>query len=204
MSCSMTTTVDIIRKYGIAQNPRIGRRSKCSHPAAACTPVLAMTVLPFPEYAPDLSPYAEEESNAIINAFPRKDGYGPVPPLQTSPGPPCGLQGHVPGAEYADGSITIFAATRRRLWRIKCVTQLDTVYFQGHCADIHIQCHAGRISASRRMGCRSAMQSCSRRTVPCADWIDGRHRILCGHDELWSIRSEFTDTLAHALPEQTW
>jgi hypothetical protein len=75
-------------------------------------------ILPFPEFAPDISPFGEEESQLIQNVFPRKDGYGPAPgPSVYS----AALSGPCRGYFYArkaDGSITIFAGTATKLYQM--------------------------------------------------------------------------------------
>lgn len=78
-----------------------------------------MTILRFPEYAPDISPFGESESQIIQNVFPRKDGYGPVPSITTLSVALNG--GQCRGFFYArnaDGTVTIFAATATRLFRL--------------------------------------------------------------------------------------
>ena len=77
-----------------------------------------MTVLPFPPYAPDVSPFEDDQSTLIQNVFPRADGYGPVPSLSVYS---QALRSACRGYFYArnnDGSITIFAATVGRLWKM--------------------------------------------------------------------------------------
>ncbi len=77
-----------------------------------------MSILPFPEYAPDIIPFGEQESSNIINVVPRKDGYGPVGDLSAfSAALPAQCRGFY-SARAADGSATIFAATSTRLWKL--------------------------------------------------------------------------------------
>jgi hypothetical protein len=77
-----------------------------------------MTILPFPEYAPDVSPFGEEESQVIQNVVPRKDGYGPVPsPAVYSAMLPAPCRGYFV-ARNADASISIFAAVGVRLYKL--------------------------------------------------------------------------------------
>ncbi len=72
----------------------------------------------FPEYAPDIIPYGEPESSNIVNAVPRKDGYGPVPDLSAfSAALPAQCRGFF-SARAADGSALLFAATSTRLWKL--------------------------------------------------------------------------------------
>lgn len=77
-----------------------------------------MPVIPFPEYKPDVSDFMGSSSPLIQNVLPQGDGYGPFPSFQT-------LSANLPGAcrgkffaRNADGSITIFAATATRLWKL--------------------------------------------------------------------------------------
>lgn len=77
-----------------------------------------MPFLPFPEWKPDVSDYQGASSQVIQNVLARGDGYGPAPSLAafTSALPaPC--RG-VFYARNADGSITTFAATATRLWKL--------------------------------------------------------------------------------------
>lgn len=75
-------------------------------------------MLPFPEYAPDVSPFGEEESQIVQNVYPRRDGYGPVmsPSVYSA-----ALSGVCRGYFYArnaDASITVFAATATKLYKL--------------------------------------------------------------------------------------
>lgn len=77
-----------------------------------------MAVLPFPEYAPDVSPFMDSESAVIQNVLPRADGYGPVAsPSVYSAALPAACRGFF-RARNNDGSVTIFAATSTRLWKL--------------------------------------------------------------------------------------
>jgi hypothetical protein len=77
-----------------------------------------MTMLPFPEYAPDVSPFGEEESQVIQNVFPRRDGYGPVNSVtQLTSALSAACRGYF-YARNSDGSITIFAATSTKLYKL--------------------------------------------------------------------------------------
>ncbi len=77
-----------------------------------------MTLLPFPEYAPDLSPYGQEESSTVQNVFPRKDGYGPAQAAAVlSQALPAACRGTYV-ARNPDSTISIFAATSTRLWKM--------------------------------------------------------------------------------------
>ena len=77
-----------------------------------------MTMLAFPEYAPDVSPFGEEESQIIQNVFARKDGYGPVMgPSVYSAALTSACRGYF-YARNADASITVFAATSTKLYKL--------------------------------------------------------------------------------------
>ena len=77
-----------------------------------------MTMLAFPEYAPDVSPFGEEESQIIQNVFARKDGYGPVMgPSVYSAALASACRGYF-YARNADASITVFAATATKLYKL--------------------------------------------------------------------------------------
>jgi hypothetical protein len=75
-------------------------------------------LLPFPEYAPDISPFGEEESQIIQNVYPRKDGYGPAPSPSIYSATLSGACRGFFYARKADGSITIFAATATKLYQL--------------------------------------------------------------------------------------
>lgn len=73
---------------------------------------------PFGEYRPDVADYDGQHSKNLLNVLPRGDGYGPFPSFselsQALPAP-CR------GGFYAlntDGTVTIFAGTVDRLWRL--------------------------------------------------------------------------------------
>jgi hypothetical protein len=79
-------------------------------------------ILEFPEYAPDISPFGEEESQLIQNVFPRKDGYGAVPSpsvYSAALAGPC--RGYF-AARKSDGSIVIFAGTATKLFQMSNTT----------------------------------------------------------------------------------
>jgi hypothetical protein len=77
-----------------------------------------VTILPFPEYAPDISPFGEEESQVIQNVTPRKDGYGPVPSPTIYSAALTGASRGYFAARNADASISIFAATATKLYKL--------------------------------------------------------------------------------------
>jgi hypothetical protein len=73
-------------------------------------------VIPWGEWRPDVSPYKGEHSPSIINAYPRGDGYGPVPSFASLTE---ALEGACRGFYsyfHTDGTIRIFAATSTRLF----------------------------------------------------------------------------------------
>lgn len=77
-----------------------------------------MTLLHFPEYAPDVTPFEQPESATIQNVFPQSDGYGPVGAMSAyTAALPAACRGFFT-ARNADASITIFAATSTRLWKL--------------------------------------------------------------------------------------
>ncbi|HEY7246267.1 MAG TPA: hypothetical protein VH678_20530 [Xanthobacteraceae bacterium] len=77
-----------------------------------------MTLLPFPPYAPDVSPFEDNESGVIQNVFPRADGYGPAPSLSVySQALSATCRGYF-YARNADGSVTLFAATATSLYKL--------------------------------------------------------------------------------------
>lgn len=75
-----------------------------------------MAVLPFPEYAPDLSDLASKRSILIQGVLPRGDGYGPFKSFEALM---QSLPGTCRGAFFArksDSSIAVFGATATRLY----------------------------------------------------------------------------------------
>ena len=82
-----------------------------------------MTVLPFADWKPDLSPYKAASSQRIENVFPRLDGYGPVAsvsPYSQVLAAPC--RGYF-YARNADQSVTVFAATASKLYKLNNKTR---------------------------------------------------------------------------------
>lgn len=77
-----------------------------------------MPFLPFPEWKPDVSDYQGSSSQTIQNVLPRGDGYGPaLDQAAFTTALPAACRG-VFYARNADGSITTFAATSTRLWKL--------------------------------------------------------------------------------------
>lgn len=75
-------------------------------------------MLPFGEYKPDVSDYQSQATKNIRNVLPRGDGYGPVNSLQNYT---ATLPSACRGSFYAlnpDGTVTTFAATATRLYKL--------------------------------------------------------------------------------------
>jgi len=76
----------------------------------------------FPEYAPDVTPLGQAESQTIFNVVPRGDGYGPVQSLQ---GYTLALPDLCRGFFFGrntDGSVSIFAGTSTDLYLLDNTT----------------------------------------------------------------------------------
>ncbi len=85
-----------------------------------------MPVLSFGEYRPDVSDYSGQTSQTILNALPRGDGYGPFDSLVDFTG---ALAAQCRGYFYArnsDGTITVFAGTSTKLYKLNNSTGLWT------------------------------------------------------------------------------
>ena len=77
-----------------------------------------MPVLPFGEWRPDVSDLNASTSVDIVNVLPRADGYGPAPSINlVSPALPKRCRG-VFRAWNADGTVTVFAGTEDRLYKL--------------------------------------------------------------------------------------
>jgi hypothetical protein len=77
-----------------------------------------MPFLPFPEWRPDVSDYQGASSLVIQNVLPRGDGYGPLADFAAlSQALPAACRGYF-FARNADGSITTFAGTATRLYKL--------------------------------------------------------------------------------------
>jgi hypothetical protein len=75
-------------------------------------------VLPFGEFRPDVSDYQGAHSGRIDNVLPRGDGYGPFPDFTAfTTALPAACRGFFV-ARNADASVTIFAGTATRLYRL--------------------------------------------------------------------------------------
>jgi hypothetical protein len=77
-----------------------------------------MSALAFGDYAPDISSYKSQTSQAIYNVVPRADGYGPHQDLlafTTSLPGPC--RGYFYGRK-SDGSVVLFAGTSTDLFTL--------------------------------------------------------------------------------------
>jgi len=77
-----------------------------------------MSLLPFGEYRPDLSDLDALYTSSVMNVVPRADGYGPFKSLEEvskALGNPCrGLF----CAHNRDNTVTIFAATKSRIYKM--------------------------------------------------------------------------------------
>ena len=73
-------------------------------------------LIPFPEYAPDVTPLGSADSQIIFNVVPRADGYGPVQDMTAySQALPGVCRGYF-FARRTDGSISVFAGTATDLY----------------------------------------------------------------------------------------
>lgn len=85
-----------------------------------------MAVIPFGEYRPDLSDRNASFTSALSNVLPRADGYGPVQAWEEYSTALAALAAPCRGyffARNADRSITIFAGTATKLYRLDNTTQ---------------------------------------------------------------------------------
>lgn len=90
-----------------------------------------MPVLPFGEYRPDASDLNKGHSQSVVNVLPSSDGYGPFKALNAFTG---ALGAACRGYFYArksDGSVTIFAGTATRLYKLDNTTLTWTDVSQG-------------------------------------------------------------------------
>ncbi len=77
-----------------------------------------MPLLKFGSYSPDLSDLNSGITSRLKNVTPRADGYGPFQALEAFTGSlPDRCRGHF-FARHTDGSVTIFAGTATRLYRL--------------------------------------------------------------------------------------
>jgi len=77
-----------------------------------------MAVLAFPPYSPDISDYQNNTTQTVLNVLPRLDGYGPAPGLLALS---SALAAACRGFFYArnsDGTITVFAGTSTKLYKM--------------------------------------------------------------------------------------
>lgn len=76
------------------------------------------SILPFAEYAPDVSDFQRATIATLQNVFPRADGYGPAPSLNpTTAALPAACRGKF-FARNSDGSITTFAAISNQIFKL--------------------------------------------------------------------------------------
>jgi hypothetical protein len=81
-----------------------------------------MPLLRFAEYKPDISDYEGSSTKSILNVVPRGDGYGP---FRSFAGFAQSLPAPCRGGFYAlnsDGTVSIFAATSTKLYRLDNTT----------------------------------------------------------------------------------
>src|SRR5579862_3549310 len=93
-----------------------------------------MPILPFPEWRPDVSDFQGSSSLVMQNVLPRGDGYGPFADFNALSQPlPAACRGTF-FARNADGSITTFAGTATRLYRLNNTSFTWTDVSQGGAA----------------------------------------------------------------------
>ena len=81
-----------------------------------------MAVLPFGDFAPDLSSFKTNTSQAIYNVVPRADGYGPHQDLLAfTSALPSACRGYFYGRK-SDGSVVLFAGTSTDLYVLNNTT----------------------------------------------------------------------------------
>src|SRR5579859_494383 len=81
-----------------------------------------MAVLPFGDFAPDLSSFKTNTSQAIYNVVPRADGYGPHQDLlAVTSALPSACRGYFYGRK-SDGSVVLFAGTSTDLYVLNNTT----------------------------------------------------------------------------------
>src|SRR4051794_14866280 len=77
-----------------------------------------MPLLPWGDFAPDISDLSAAVSANILNAVPRADGYGPFPAFTVLTATlPAACRGYF-HARATDGSIAVFADTDARLYQL--------------------------------------------------------------------------------------
>lgn len=77
-----------------------------------------MSLVPFPEYRPDVNDFQGQHTQVLSGVLPRGDGWGPVANLQAYT---TALPGQCRGFFYArktDGTISVFAATSDRIFQL--------------------------------------------------------------------------------------
>ena len=70
-----------------------------------------MTILPFPEYAPDVATLQQGVSAMIQNVLPQKNGYGPIPSPAVYSAALAGMSRGFFRARNTDGSVLMDAST---------------------------------------------------------------------------------------------
>jgi len=81
-----------------------------------------MPVLSFSEYRPDVSDYNGQTTRNVLNVVPRGDGYGPFGAFSAYSGAlPAACRGSF-YARNADGTVTVFAGTSTKLYKLNNTT----------------------------------------------------------------------------------
>ncbi len=77
-----------------------------------------MSIVPFGEWRPDVSDFQGQATHNVVNVIPRGDGYGPFPSFLAAT---TALASACRGMFFSrnnDGSITVFAGTSTRLYKL--------------------------------------------------------------------------------------
>lgn len=90
-----------------------------------------MTLIPFPEWRPDVSDYLSQFMSVMNNALPRADGYGPFQDFAAYSSPLAGTCRGFFKAIKTDGSIVVFAAKADRIYSLNNTTQAWTDVSKG-------------------------------------------------------------------------
>src|SRR5262249_23120697 len=102
----------------VGASTAVRRLDSRSHSTNSAAGVRIMPLLPYAEYKPDVSDYEGQATRNILNVVPRGDGYGPFPSFSAYT---SALPSACRGAFYAlnkDGSVTTFAGTATRLYKL--------------------------------------------------------------------------------------
>lgn len=93
-------------------------------------------IVPFAEYRPDVSDFsgAGDHTANILNVYPRGDGYGPVPRLQSYSSPMAAACRGYFFARKNDGSVQVFSGTSTKLYSMDNTALTFTDVSQGSSA----------------------------------------------------------------------